>query len=113
MSYNMPNVFSSEFQSNSTKIEDFKINPINQFNPISTRGWVTILNLLLGISYNMLKRVGSKFQSPSIKMEDFSQNICVCMCVWGKIASLELCPSGQLKTITKIKPKTKAELWLN
>ena len=38
MSYNMPKVFSSEFQSNSIKIEDFKINPINPFNPISTKG---------------------------------------------------------------------------
>ena len=36
MSYNMPEVFSSEFQSNSIKIEDFKINPIKPFNPIST-----------------------------------------------------------------------------
>ena len=34
----MPKVFSSEFQSNSIKIEDFKINPINPFNPISTKG---------------------------------------------------------------------------
>ena len=38
MSYNMPKVFSSEFQSNSIKIEDFKIDPINPFNPISTSG---------------------------------------------------------------------------
>ena len=38
MSYNMPEGFSSEFQSNRIKIEDFKINPINPFNPISTEG---------------------------------------------------------------------------
>ena len=38
MSYTMPKVFISEFQSNSIKIEDFKINPINPFNPISTKG---------------------------------------------------------------------------
>ena len=38
MSYNMPKVFSSEFQSKSIKIEDFKINPINPFNPISIKG---------------------------------------------------------------------------
>ena len=38
MSYNMLKVFSSEFQSNSIKIEDFKFNHINPFNPISTKG---------------------------------------------------------------------------
>ena len=38
MSYNMPKVFSSEFQSNSSNIEDLKINPIDPFNPISTKG---------------------------------------------------------------------------
>ena len=38
MSYNMPKMLCSEFQSNSIKIKDFKINPINPFNPISTKG---------------------------------------------------------------------------
>ena len=38
MSYNMPKVFSSEFQSNSIKIKDFKISPLNPFNPINTKG---------------------------------------------------------------------------
>ena len=38
MSYNMPKVLSSEFQSNSIKIEDFKINPINPVYPNSTNG---------------------------------------------------------------------------
>ena len=38
MSYNMPKMLSSEFQTCSNKIEDFKINPINPFNPISTKG---------------------------------------------------------------------------
>ena len=61
MSNNMPKVFSSEFQSNNIKIEDFKINPINTFNPISTKGGVTILNILLGMSYNILKMLISKF----------------------------------------------------
>ena len=37
MSYNMPKMFSSEFQSNSIKIEVFEINPINPFNPIITK----------------------------------------------------------------------------
>ena len=37
MSYNMPKVFRSENQSNCIKIEDFKINPINLFDP-STKG---------------------------------------------------------------------------
>ena len=33
----MPKMLSSEFQTCSIKIEDFKINPINPFNPISTK----------------------------------------------------------------------------
>ena len=37
MSYNMPKMLSSEFQTCSIKSEDFKINPINHFNPISTK----------------------------------------------------------------------------
>jgi len=70
MSCNMPKVFSSEFKSNNIKIEDFRINPINPFNPISTKGGVNILSLLLGLSYNMPNMLSSKFQSPSIKIED-------------------------------------------
>ena len=38
MSYIMPKMLSSEFQSHSIKIEDFKINPINSFNPNNTKG---------------------------------------------------------------------------
>ena len=38
MSYNMPKMFSSKLQSHRIKIEDFKINPNNLFNPISTKG---------------------------------------------------------------------------
>ena len=38
ISYNMPKMLSSEFQSHSIKFEDFKINPINHLNPISTKG---------------------------------------------------------------------------
>ena len=63
MSYNMPNMLSSEFQSHSNKIEDFKINPINSFHPI--------LNLLLEMSYDMPKMLRSKFQSHSIRIQDF------------------------------------------
>ena len=37
MSYDMPKMLSSELQSHSIKIKDFKINPINPFNPISTK----------------------------------------------------------------------------
>ena len=41
-----------KFQSNSIKVEDFKSNPINPFNPISTKGGgVQISNLLQGLSY--------------------------------------------------------------
>ena len=44
----------SEYHSPSIKIEDFKINTYNPFNPISTKGGgVNILNLLLQMSYNM------------------------------------------------------------
>ena len=60
----------SKFHNHSIKIEDFKINPINPFNPNKTKGGVKILNLLLGISYNMPKVLCSKFQSRSIKIED-------------------------------------------
>ena len=64
-------MLSYKFQSDSIKIEDFKINPINPFNPIGTKGGgVNILNLLLGMSYNMPKMLCSEFQSPSIKIED-------------------------------------------
>ena len=38
MFYNMPKMISSEFQKCSIKMEDFKINPINPFNPIGTKG---------------------------------------------------------------------------
>ena len=37
MPYDMPKVFISEFQRNSIQIEEFKINPINPFNPISSK----------------------------------------------------------------------------
>ena len=38
MSYNMPKMLGSKFQSHSIKIDNFKISPINPFNPISTKG---------------------------------------------------------------------------
>ena len=38
MSYIMTMKLSSEFQSHSIKIEDFKINTINSFNPNKTKG---------------------------------------------------------------------------
>ena len=38
MSYNKPKMVSPEFRSHSIKIQDFKINPINPFNPISIKG---------------------------------------------------------------------------
>ena len=37
MSYIMPKKSSSEYQNHSIKIEDFKINPINPFNPNKTK----------------------------------------------------------------------------
>ena len=67
-------MLSSKFQSPSIKIDDFKINPINPFNPISTKGGVKILSLLLGMSYNVPKMLSSKFQSPSIKIEDICRD---------------------------------------
>ena len=38
MSYNILKILCCKFQSNSIKVEDFKSNPINPFNPISTKG---------------------------------------------------------------------------
>ena len=97
MSYNMPKMLSSEYQSHSIKIEDLKINPINSFIPISTKGRVNFLNLLLRMFYIMPKMVGSEFQSPSIKIED------VCLSKrekrkerGGQGAPIELGPLGQL-----------------
>ena len=40
MSYNIPKILSFEFYSQSFEIEDFKINPINHFNPLSTKGGI-------------------------------------------------------------------------
>ena len=70
MSYIIPKKLSSEFQIHSIKIENFKINPINPFKPIKTKGGVKIKNLLLGMSYNMPKVLCSDFQSHSIIIED-------------------------------------------
>ena len=38
MSYNISYMLSSQFQSHSIKIQNFKINPINLINPISIKG---------------------------------------------------------------------------
>ena len=46
MSYNMPRMLSSEFQSRSFKMEDFKIISMNLFNPISTKRGNDILKLI-------------------------------------------------------------------
>ena len=60
MPYNMSKILISQFQSYSIKFHNFKINPINSFNHISTkREWVKIVILLLGISFNMPKMLGS------------------------------------------------------
>ena len=61
ISYIIPKMLSSEFQSNSIKIEYFKIDPLNPFNPITTMGWSEMLTLLLEMSYNMTKMFSSKF----------------------------------------------------
>ena len=76
MSYIMPKKLSSEFQSHSIKIKNFKINPINPFNPNKTKGGegVNILNVILGMSYNLPKALTSEYQSPSIKIDDFKIN---------------------------------------
>ena len=74
MSYNLAQALTSEYHSPSIKIEDFKINTYNPFNPISTKGGVKMLNLLLQMSYNMPKKVSSEFQSCIIKIEDFKIN---------------------------------------
>ena len=49
-------MLSFKFQSDSFKIEDYEINPINNFNSISNKpgqgGGVNLLSLLLGKAYN-------------------------------------------------------------
>ena len=64
-------MLSFKFQSHSCKFEDFKINPHNPFTHISTKEWVNILYLLLGISYNIQRNLSFTFLSQSIKIEDF------------------------------------------
>ena len=63
----MPKMLSSEFQTCSIKIEDFKYIAINSFNPISIKR----ATKLLGISYFIPNMFSSKFQSYSIEIEDF------------------------------------------
>ena len=70
----MHKLLSSNYQSPSIKIVDLKIDPINPFNPISTKGEVEFVNLLLGMSYNMPKMLSSQYQSHSIKIENFKIN---------------------------------------
>ena len=41
-----------KFQIPSFKIEDFQVNPINTFNPISNKDEAYFFNQLLGKSYN-------------------------------------------------------------
>ena len=66
----MPKMLSSECQSHSIQIEDFKNNPINPFNPFSTKGELKMSNILLDISENMPKILGFKFRSHSIKIKN-------------------------------------------
>ena len=42
MSYNLPRALTSEYQSPSNKIEDFKVDTFNPFNHISSKGGVNI-----------------------------------------------------------------------
>ena len=64
----------TKIQSHSIKIMDFKIIPINPFNPLSTKGGVTNFKLILVMSYIMPKMLSSEFNSHSIKIEDFKIN---------------------------------------
>ena len=75
ISYNMPKMISSEYQSHGIKIKDFKISLLVILILLAPRGWgVDIVNLLLGMSYNMPKMLSSENQSHSIKIEDFKIN---------------------------------------
>ena len=74
MSYNLPKALTSEYQSPSIKIEDFKMNSFNPFNPTSITGGSENLNLLLQMSYNIPKMLSSEFQTCSIKIEDLKIN---------------------------------------
>ena len=62
MSYNMPKMLISEFQSHSIKILDFKM---------KSRVEMTFFNLLKGIFCNIPNMLISEFQSHSIRIEDF------------------------------------------
>ena len=74
MSYNMPKMSSSEFQTCSIKIEDFKINPINPFYPISIKGGSEDFKCITKMYYNMPKKLRSEYQSHRIKIEDLEIN---------------------------------------
>ena len=68
MSYNMLKMLSSEFQ-------DFKINPINNFNPISPKGGGSEnYKPITRNVYNMPQMLCSIFQSHSIKIEDICRD---------------------------------------
>ena len=82
LSHHFTKSLSFEFQSHSIKVKDLKINQIDPFNPIDSKGGVEIVNLLLRMSYNMPKVLWSKFQSYSIKIEDICQNEFMCVCVY-------------------------------
>ena len=71
MSYSMPKVLTSEYQSPSIKIENFKVNIFNPFNPISTT-WGS--ENFKPMSYNMPKMLSSKYQRDVIKMKGFKRN---------------------------------------
>ena len=74
MSYNIPKMLNSEFQSPSIKIQDSKLILLIILTLLAPRGGVKILNVLLGMSYNIPKILSSEFQSCSIKIEEFKIN---------------------------------------
>ena len=75
MSYNIPKMLNSEFQSPSIKIQYSKL-ILLVFLTLSAPkgGGVKMLNIILRMSYNLPKALTLEFQSPNIKIEDFKIN---------------------------------------
>ena len=77
MSYNIPKMLNSEFQSPSIKIQDSKLILLIILTLLAPRGGVKILNVLLGMTYNISKILSSEFQTPSIKIQDSKLNLLI------------------------------------
>ena len=94
MSYNIPKVFISEFQSYKLELRISKLTLVILLTLIAPKGGVKILSLLLGMFYNMPKMLSSEFESHSIKIEDFKINLI-------NPLNSNITKGGNIKPITK------------